>query len=94
MAASYGSLSCYDIHTGKQQWLQEYDQGFYSSPILNGDKIYLTDMNGITYLFKAEGKFTQVAENKLGEKVVATPAFMDKRIFLRGYRHLYAIGEK
>ncbi|MFH1300713.1 MAG: PQQ-binding-like beta-propeller repeat protein, partial [Planctomycetota bacterium] len=75
---------------------------FSSSPVLVGDRIYVTNEGGETYIFKANPKeFELLGENKLGTEVFATPTFCDSRIFMRaseeidGKRQemLYCIGK-
>lgn len=92
IACSYGYLVCQDAKTGKQYWEQEYDMGFYSSPILVGENIYATDMDGITHIVKCDSVYNQVAENPLGEYSFCSPAIVGDRIYLRGDEFLYCIG--
>ncbi len=92
MAASYGTVSCFDAETGERYWLQEYDEGFYSSPILVGDLVYLMDMAGVMYIFKADKTFQAVGRGDLGERAMTIPAFMHDRIYIRGEKHLFCIG--
>ena len=94
IATSTGLLVTLDAKTGKLAWDKECDTGFYSSPILVGENIYVTDIKGVTYIYKASDKYEEVAKCKLGETVVATPAFVGKRIYVRAGKHLYCIGEK
>lgn len=93
MAASYGSITCLDAKTGESYWLQDYEEGFYSSPILVGDNVYIIDMRGTTTIFKADKEYQQIAQNELGERAVAIPAFMHNRIYIRGLEHLFCIAE-
>jgi outer membrane protein assembly factor BamB len=93
MAASYGTLSCFDAVTGERYWYHDFDDGFYSSPILVGDLVYVTDLSGVTYVVKADAEFEIVSQNELGEAVVTTPAFAHNRIYIRGETHLYCIGK-
>ncbi len=93
MAASYGTVTCYDAATGERHWLQEYDEGFYSSPILVGDRVYLMDMAGVTHIFKADAEFQSLGRNELGEAAMTIPAFMHDRIYIRADKHVYCIGE-
>lgn len=93
MATSYGVVVCYDSKTGKKYWEQEFDNGFYSSPILVDGKIYLLDMSGITHIFAAAKEFVSIGQSPLGEDGMTTPAFMDGRIYIRGNEHLFCIGE-
>jgi outer membrane protein assembly factor BamB len=93
MAASFGALSCLDAKTGELYWVQDFDEGFYSSPVLVGDNLYLTDMSGVTFIIKAGREYEEVGRAELGENVVAVPAFMPGRIYMRGTRNLYCIGK-
>jgi len=93
VAASYGTVSCFDSKTGERYWFEDLPTGFYSSPILVGDKVYLMDMSGAMYIFKAEKEFTLVNKCELGESAVTIPAFMHNRIYIRGYENLYCISE-
>lgn len=93
LATSYGIMLCYDAKTGDALWEKEFSSGFYSSPILVGDKIYIIDKEGVTHIFKADKEFVSLGENVLGEKVVSTPAFTDGRIFIRADKNLYCIGK-
>ena len=92
MATSYGAVVCYDAKTGEKYWEQEFDNGFYSSPILADGKIYLMDMEGIMHIFKAENEYEQISESPIGEKGMTTPAFADGKIYVRGNDYLYCIG--
>lgn len=93
MPASYGTITCLDARTGEPYWLEEYEEGFYSSPILAGDRVYLMDMAGVTHIFKAAKEFQSLARNELGEEAMTIPAFMHDRIYIRGVEHLYCIGK-
>jgi outer membrane protein assembly factor BamB len=93
IATSYGVLACYDAETGDKLWEQEYGYGFYSSPVIADGKIYAIDMGGTMHVFKLSKEYSLVGESSLGEKAYATPAFTEGRIYLRGEKHLFCIGE-
>jgi outer membrane protein assembly factor BamB len=93
MAASYGAVTCLDSRTGERLWLEEFPDGFYSSPILVGENVYLMDFEGILYVFKAAREYELVSRNTLGEAAMTIPAFMPGRIFIRGEEHLFGIGK-
>lgn len=92
MAASYGTVTCFESKTGNRLWIEEFDEGFYSSPILVGEFVYLMDMEGIMYIFKADKEYQLINRNELGERAVTIPAFMHGRIYIRGMKNLYCIG--
>lgn len=94
LATSYGAVVCHDALTGDMYWEQEFDNGFYSSPILVDNKIYLIDMDGITHIFSTGKQYNHIADCILGENSMTTPAFKDGKIFIRGNDHLYCIGRE
>jgi len=89
-----GLLTCYAAADGKMLWEQEIDAVFMASPGLVGDKVYLMDEKGVMRIFTTAGAYKEVAKAELGEKSHSSPAFLDGRIYLRGQKHLFCIGEK
>jgi outer membrane protein assembly factor BamB len=94
IATSYGSVACLNSKTGERYWVNEFDHGFYSSPILVGDTVYLMDRKGMMFIVKAAKQFQLIRKNDLGEKSVTTPAFSNGRIYIRGEKHLFCIGKE
>jgi len=93
LAASHGPVVCLDQQDGTLLWRHEFEAGFWGSPTLVGDRIHLVDMNGVTRIFAAEREFREIAAPSLGERSVCSPAIADGRLYLRGFTHLFAIGE-
>ena len=91
---SYGVVNCYDIGTGQKLWTHEFDESFYPSPILAAGRIYAMDNSGTMHVFRASKTFVPVADSKLGEESMATPAFVGDTIFIRGKENLYCVGAK
>ncbi len=92
MASSYGTVSCFDAKSGDVYWTQEFDEGFYSSPIVVGENVFVMDRDGVMHIFELSKEFTAVAANELGERSDTVPAFMHGRIYIRGEEHLFCIG--
>jgi outer membrane protein assembly factor BamB len=92
-ATSYGVLACYDAKTGEKKFEKEFNNGFYSSPIVADGKIYLIDLRGVTHILQADATGTVIAEPQLGEGGFAVPAFEDGLIYIRGEEHLFCIGK-
>ena len=90
---SYGIIACYNPRTGEKYWEHEVDNTIYASPMVVGDNVYLIDKQGVMHIFKAAQEFASVGTPSLGEKIVCTPAFAGGMIYLRGYDHLYCIGQ-
>ena len=93
LVASYGVIVCYDAQTGEEYWVNELDNNTYASPMLVNDLVYQLDKAGIMHIFKAENVFTSVGNPILGEGSVCTPAFANRRIYIRGDENLYCIGK-
>ena len=93
LVTSYGAVACYNAQTGSLFWEHDFDDGFFASPMLVEGKVYLLDKTGKMQIIKADGEFEQVGQASLGEATVATPAFANGRIYIRGEKNLYCIGK-
>jgi outer membrane protein assembly factor BamB len=87
---------CLDAKTGKNVYGPvRIKSGTYSaSPILGDGKIYITSEEGLTTVVKAGPAFEVLAENAINEFVLSSIAISDGQLFLRGDKHLYAIGQR
>jgi outer membrane protein assembly factor BamB len=94
VADSSGLVSCYAIGTGRKLWTHEFDESFYPSPVFAAGHIYAMDNGGTLHAFQASKAYASIADSKLGEEAVATPAFVGDAMFLRSKAHLYCIGAK
>lgn len=79
-----GVATCLKSDNGETVWKSRLGGTFSSSPVMVGDRIYATNENGTTFVFKAtpEG-YEQLAKNELGENVFATPTICGGRIYQR-----------
>ena len=93
MGTSYGSLYCFDAKSGETHWMHEFDDGFYSSPVIASDRVYIMDMSGLMHVIKLTDEFEVIAENPLGETGLTTPAFYKDRVYIRGDEHLFCVQE-
>jgi len=92
LPTGFGVISCLNGKTGKVFWEHEFDDGFYSSPILVDDHVYVIDLSGGMQIFRMDDKFELLGVSKIGEDAYATPAFVGDRIYIRGLTHLFCIG--
>ena len=86
-----GIFVCLDAKTGAKLWEHESENAFNASPIVVGDRIYALDTEGHMFIFQASSTLNLIATRTIGEKTVATPAFMDGRIYFRTEKHLMCI---
>jgi len=92
-----GVLTVFQLATGEKMYQQRLgggSSGFSSSPVAAGGRLYITDENGLTHVLGLGKEYKALAANELGETVMASPAVADGVLFMRGAKHLYAIGEK
>ena len=94
LATADGMVTCYDAKDGKKLWEHDYETHFLSSPSLAGDKVCLLNDKGVAFIFAAARAFKELGRAALGEKAVASPAFQDGRIYMRGHKHLFCIGKR
>jgi outer membrane protein assembly factor BamB len=89
-----GILFCLDAKSGSIVWgPQRIAPGIYSSSLVLADgKIYATNEDGVTTVFRAGPKFEVLAENRLESYTLSSPAISKGQIFLRTEDFLYCIG--
>jgi outer membrane protein assembly factor BamB len=89
-----GVLSVYDVATGRrvyQQRLADGTTGFSASAVAGDGKVYYSSEDGSVLVIKAGAVFEQIAENDMGETLMATPAISEGTIFFRSRTRLVAV---
>jgi len=89
---SDGGIVCLNAKSGEELWFEVTDGGFYASPVLVGENVYLVDRAGVMHVFSPGPEFTSVASSEFEEEVVCTPAFVNGSMIVRGVSHLFRIG--
>ncbi|HXT38447.1 MAG TPA: PQQ-binding-like beta-propeller repeat protein [Candidatus Angelobacter sp.] len=88
-----GVATCMKADSGELVWQERVGGNFSASPVGAAGRIYFLSDNGETTVIEAGPEFKVLAKNPLGEKVQASPAFSQGRIFLRTANHLYCVEE-
>jgi outer membrane protein assembly factor BamB len=65
---------------------------YYSSPVAADNKVYIASADGEVVVLDAGEELKILARNKLDGGILATPALVDGKIYLRTESHLYAFG--
>ena len=90
-----GDLTCIDATTGKTQYEHKFRRFRHrASPLFADGKVFATARDGTIYVVKAGPTFELVATNKLADEVTASPIALDGRLYVRGFKNMYAIGAK
>jgi outer membrane protein assembly factor BamB len=88
-----GVLYCLEVTTGNEVYRQRLRSGTYSaSPVLADGRLYVTNEDGVTVVWKAGRVFELLAENDLEDYTLSSLAVSDGQIFIRTKNFLYAIG--
>jgi outer membrane protein assembly factor BamB len=89
-----GILSAFDVSGGRPHYelqrLDGVDEAF-SSPVGAAGRVYVTSRDGTTLVLRHGPTFEVLARNALDDEFDASPALVDREIYLRGNRYLYRI---
>lgn len=90
-----GILTALDAATGavlKQGRIKGAVDFYYSSPVAADGKIYTASQSGQVAVIKAGSDWEILALNEMDDEVYATPAPLDRRLYLRTKSALYCFG--
>jgi outer membrane protein assembly factor BamB len=95
MIKNGGLVSCFDAASGRLLYREKLGAAgmYFSSPIAANGRIYIASLNGIVTVFEAGDELNKLAQNDLEEKIMATPAVVDNKLYIRTAGSLYAFGE-
>lgn len=94
LAGEGGSLACLDAKTGKEYYRRNLGKGRHRAcPICVDGKIYITSRDGVVSVAQTGKEFKALATNKLPDQIAGSPAVSDGRIYLHGFKYLWAIGK-
>lgn len=93
-----GFVQCYELATGKLLWEERLpatgaSAQTWGSAVRAGDRLYVSNQSGDTFILRAAPKFEIIATNPLGELSNSTPALSEGAIFIRTHAALYCIAE-
>ncbi len=89
-----GVLTVYNAVTGAQLYTHRIgttNSTFSASPVAGRGHLYFASEDGEVFVVKAGAKYEQVAVNRMGEALMATPAISDGIMIIRGQQHLFAV---
>ena len=90
-----GILDAYDVETGAEVYRQRIPHagfGFSASPVAADGRLYLAGEDGVIFVVRTGPRFELLAANDMGEPLMATPALAGGTMYVRGARHLFAVG--
>jgi len=95
MIKTGGIISCFQAESGKLLYREKLGGSgmFFASAIAANGRIYIASLKGIVTVFEAGAEPKILAQNDLDEKIMATPAVVDNKLYIRTAESLYAFGE-
>jgi outer membrane protein assembly factor BamB len=87
-----GQVHCLEAVSGNILWTENLGKQ-YSSPVFADGLVYMPNDEGVITVIMPDPKFKYAAKNTIGEKMYASPAISNGKIYLRGLQHLYCIGK-
>jgi outer membrane protein assembly factor BamB len=94
LKSNNGLLFAYDAKTGKPHYQAQRIEAVpnvFASPVAAAGRIYITGQQGTTAVITAGPSLEVIATNTLDDRFDASPALVEKEIYLRGYKKLYCV---
>ena len=88
-----GMARCLNATTGRPQWKQRLKGNYRASPLAANQRVYFLNTEGITTVIAASPQFERLAENRLDDEPLASPIASEGRMYIRGRKALYCLGE-
>jgi outer membrane protein assembly factor BamB len=89
-----GVAGCLEAATGQEIWRERVGGNHSASPVLAEGRIYFCNEEGKVTVVEASREFKKLADNKLDDGFMASPAIAGKALYLRTKTHLYRIEDK
>jgi outer membrane protein assembly factor BamB len=89
-----GIVTCFNAETGDKIYSEKLGHRVYylASPVAADGKIYICSYLGTVFVLQAGDTFKVLSRHKLGERIRATPALVDGKVYLRTSEYMMAFG--
>jgi len=85
-----GVAHCFNAKTGEIAWQER--MGEHHASLVSADGlVYFVNDNGVTRVVRPAARYELVSQNNLDDKIFASPAVSEGRLFLRGEHTLYCL---
>jgi outer membrane protein assembly factor BamB len=93
LCSEQGSLTCVDAKTGKIYYNERIHNARHrASPTYVDGKILCTSRDGVVSVVQPGKEFKLLSSNRMNDDFTASPVISGGRMYLRGWKALYAIG--
>ncbi len=94
LADAHGFAECLDAQSGERIWKERLGGKLWGSMLLAGGRLYVSNLEGQTFVLAASPKFELIATNDIGERTYAALAVSNGELLLRTYENLYCIAKQ
>ncbi len=93
LKSNSGVITSLDARNGSVRFSERLEAvpNIYASPVAAGGRVYVAGRDGAVAVLAAGPKLELLATNRLDDGFDASPALVDREIYLRGRKHLYRI---
>lgn len=91
LADADGMAVCIEARAGKMVWKERLSGKLWGSMLLAGDRLYVSNLEGKTFVLAASRKAQLLSTNDLAEPIYAALAVSNGEVFVRTWKHLYCI---
>ncbi len=91
MGNDSGVVTCLEARTGAEVWTARLTDSYSASPVAADGRVYFFSEDGKATVIEAGRVFKVLAENRLDDGFMASPAVDGQALYLRTRSHLYRI---
>lgn len=92
--ADDGILTCLDATNGRVLWKKRLGGNVSSSPLIAGGHLYCSNEQGTTFVLNLAERGDVVAENSLGDGIMATPIVSRNKLYIRTLTNLFCLSDQ
>jgi outer membrane protein assembly factor BamB len=91
LVADGGLVTCLDAVTGEMKYYSKLGAGgaYYASPVAGDKKIFACSARGVITVFAEGPELRIISQNDFKERIMATPALADGKVYIRTFSSLY-----
>ena len=91
MVSDQGVATCLDARSGAELGKTRLGGNYSASPLAAAGRIYCFNESGECVVVGASADLKILARNRLEERILASPAVVDRALLVRTETHLYRI---
>ena len=89
-----GMFHCLDANTGQHLWTHDMLSAMWGSPLVIGDKVYISDEEGDVSIFDLAKEKKHHGDYNLGSASYCSPVYANGILYLMNRERVFAVGEK